>query len=464
MFENLKNNLEHEKGIIADMRSIQIGMMSDPSNRNFYISSLRALAEQLILLNNTVPELLKEGSPLSKFTTKEKPIIEKSKSIIEEKPVAIVKKLKPFIRKEPVLPIKKLDSTVKEKPVIVVQKLGATVNMSYVSPSSNEKKFITINKKDRQEFLKKLKLSESALARVKEIKERGSGLVLHEPSFYVKISNRFFRKWSDKMTPHFGDLSRDLKKANINFLLSSYISVMIMSSLIAFFGGLLIFVYLLFLDVGYWIYFSLPFGFFGLTLLSFYLYPASEASSIDKNISYELPFATIHMAAIASSNIEPSRIFKIISLSGEYPNIANEIRKVLVQINIYGYDLVTSLKNVATRTSNKKLGELFSGLATNISSGGSLDNYLQKKSENFLIDYRLERQKYSDLAGTFMDVYISILIAAPLILMMMFIVMNSVGLGMGGLSIMVLLMISVLVIVIVNILFLVILNIKQPKV
>ena len=61
-------------------------------------------------------------------------------------------------------------------------------------------------------------------------------------------------------------------------------------------------------------------------------------------------------------------------------------------------------------------------------------------------------------------VYISILIAAPLILMMMLIVMNVAGLGMGGLSITSLLMISVAGIGFANIVFLVVLNAKQPKV
>jgi hypothetical protein len=80
------------------------------------------------------------------------------------------------------------------------------------------------------------------------------------------------------------------------------------------------------------------------------------------------------------------------------------------------------------------------------------------------MDYKLERNKYADLAGTFMDVYISILIAAPLVLMMMFIVMNVAGLGMGGLSITTLLVLSIIGIVVVNIIFIVVLNMKQPKV
>ena len=172
----------------------------------------------------------------------------------------------------------------------------------------------------------------------------------------------------------------------------------------------------------------LPFGLVGLVMAAFYLYPASEANSVNKGITQELPFATIHMAAIAGSNIEPSKILKIIMKSQEYPNIGREMKKVIAQVDIYGYDLVTSLKNVASSTSNKKLSELFSGIAINISTGGALKNYLEKKADNFLVDYRLERQKYKNLAGTFMDVYISILIAAPLILMMMFIVMNVSGL------------------------------------
>jgi len=143
--------------------------------------------------------------------------------------------------------------------------------------------------------------------------------------------------------------------------------------------------------------------------------------------------------------------------------LEKEIRKVLTQIDIYGYDLVTSLKNVAARTSNKKLSELFSGMATDISSGGSLKNYLGKKSEDFLIDYKLERKKYNDLAGTFMDVYISILIAAPLILMMMFIVMNVSGLNLGGFGINTLMMFSIAGIIVVNIIFIIVLNLKQPK-
>jgi len=56
------------------------------------------------------------------------------------------------------------------------------------------------------------------------------------------------------------------------------------------------------------------------------------------------------------------------------------------------------------------------------------------------------------------------LIAAPLVLMMMFIVMNVAGLAMGGLGITSLMFLAIGAIIITNIIFIVVLNMKQPKV
>lgn len=439
MFEDLKKNIEQEKKIISDVQSILSGMKSNPSLRTFYLSSLSSLMHQLGLLNKAVPELLKEESPLKKFA--------------EEPRETKIKKDVPAEIKQKEEPIKK--ETNKN-----------IVKISYVSPSAKEKRLVTLNKEDKKIFLEKLKISEDSLKKIKrkEKPERGNRIEIGRPNFYIKLSNKFFRKTSEKIAPQFNGISQDLKKGNLNILLSSYLSLALMSTAVSFIAGIIIFLFLLVLDLGNFIHIWIPFGLAGLALTLFYLYPASAASSVQKKITQELPFATIHMAAISGSDIEPTKIFKIISASKEYPNIAKEIHKITTQIELYGYDLVTSLKNVASRTSNKKLSELFSGLATNISTGGELKTYLESKAENFLLDYRLERQKYSEMAGTFMDVYISILIAGPLVLMMMLIIMNVVGLNLGGLGMEAVLLLSVGLIVLVNIIFIAVLNMKQPNV
>ena len=213
MFDSLKKNIEQEKKIVADMRSVQAAMLTDVGNRGFYLSSLRPLKEQLFLLNRAVPDLLKEWSPFKKAED-------------ERKDVKDVKK--------------------------------ATVSMTYVSPATKEKRYVTINKKDKAAFLEKLKLSEGALSGIRKLKSEKSGEVIHKPSVFAKASNTFFRKYSDKVSPYFGKLGKDLKKGNIRFLMSTYLSMGIMASVIAFFAGLLIYGSLLIVDLGYWSFFFLP--------------------------------------------------------------------------------------------------------------------------------------------------------------------------------------------------------------
>lgn len=316
-----------------------------------------------------------------------------------------------------------------------------------------------VEKSKKGAFIKGVKAFGRDISR----RDREAGHSTVRPSAIKNISNRLFREKAEKLLPLMGKLSRDIKKANMMILPSTYIAIMLFFTFISVFVGIAVYGVLLLLNLSFWVHFWVIFAIPLLTLFLFYFYPHSEAGVVQKAISYELPFATIHMTAIAGSNIEPTKIFQIISDSKEYPNVGREMQKVLGLINIYGYDLVTSLKNVAARTSNNRFAELLGGLATNISGGGQLKTYLEKKSENFLLDYKLERRKYIDLASTFMDIYISILIAAPMVLMLMFIVMNVAGLGFEGFSIEFLLMISILVIIIVNILFLIAINLKQPK-
>ena len=57
--------------------------------------------------------------------------------------------------------------------------------------------------------------------------------------------------------------------------------------------------------------------------------------------------------------------------------------------------------------------------------------FFEKRAETFLFDYKLEREKYTRIAETFMDIYISVVIAAPLILMLLLMMIRISGLGIS---------------------------------
>ena len=302
-----------------------------------------------------------------------------------------------------------------------------------------------------------------------------------KPSLYAKISNRLFLKLTTRLFDkgYFQNLNNNLRKANFSFLSQTYVSMAFFSALIGLVASIVLLIILLFFNPGlnypfltlaeesillrlaknFWIIFAVPI----LTFVSFYFYPITERKSIAGKINQELPFVAIHMSAIAGSGIEPTSIFKIIVLSEEYPATKQEIKKLLNQINLYGYDLVSALRESARITSSAKLAELFKGLATTITSGGSLENFLEKRAESLIFDYKMDREKYTKMAETFMDLYISVVIATPMIMTILLVMMNMIPALSLGLSTPVLSFLMILGIALINVFFLVFLHLRQPE-
>ncbi|MFH1326966.1 MAG: type II secretion system F family protein [archaeon] len=323
-------------------------------------------------------------------------------------------------------------------------------------------------------------LEKVTLKRIKKKEKKPPKRKAKKASKYVKTANDVFGGFSQSLAKQkvFITLKRDLIKANMKFVTTSYISVMLLTTLISFIAGLFIFLFFLFFNLGiempiitsiteslgarfvktFWILFAMPLA----TFITMYIYPSVEKSYIKNKIDQELPFATINMAAISGSMVEPSKMFSIIALTGEYPFLQKEFTKLINEINVYGYDLVTALRNVAFNSPSMKLTELLNGIATTINSGGDLTDFFEKRGQTLLFDYKIEREKYTKTAETFMDIYISLVIAAPMILMLLLMMMRVSGLGIS-LSTSMITLVMILGVSMVNILFLTFLQLKQTS-
>ncbi|MGD9275991.1 MAG: type II secretion system F family protein [Candidatus Pacearchaeota archaeon] len=323
-------------------------------------------------------------------------------------------------------------------------------------------------------------LEKETLKRVKKKKAVKAKKKIKKPNKYVLFANRFFFKFSSSVSKSeiFRGLERDLIKANLQFIPASYISTLFFTTLLSFFVSLFILLFFIFFNFGaewpiitraavdpisrllkiFWIPFAIPL----VTFAFGYFYPSMEKKALENQINQELPFAAIHMFAISGSLIDPSKIFSVLISTKEYVAIEKEFIKLINEIAIYGYDLVNALKSTALNTPSKKLAELLNGFATTITSGGDLREFFDKRSETLLFDYRLEREKYTKSAETFMDIYISVVIAAPMILMLLVILIKISGLGIA-LSTSVITLIMILGVSMINVLFLTFLYLKQPS-
>lgn len=421
--ESLKENIMYEKEMLAELLIFrsqleQARFLRNKQDEAFLTRTINALLNLLKITNDSIPRILEAG--YEKVEKDEEPQKEKKK---EEK----------------------------------------LIRISYSLPTG--RRYVTITKKNEAQFLKDLSLTFGSIKKLKRNKKEIEPALrlFKKPSFYAKLSNKLFSRLSNKLVNkgYFKKLNLDMRRANMPFLLNTYLSIGFMTALIGLVLGIIMIILLILIFPSYSIY-SLVLPLIPAAILAgFYFYPVLEKGNIESRINQELPFVVIHMSAIAGSGIEPSQIFKIIALSEEYKNTRQELKKVINQINVYGYDLITALKNAARSTASKKLAELFNGLSTTISGGGSLIDFLDKRAETLLFDYRLERERFTRTAETFMDIYISVVIAAPMIMMLMLVLLSITGIGIG-LSIQALTLIILLVVALINILFLVFLHLKQP--
>lgn len=353
-----------------------------------------------------------------------------------------------------------------------------------LKPLGVEKKEVSVvvSERNRTEFLKELNIDSQLLKKIKKKQNEKPKKIekFNTANWYGKISNKFFFNFSQKLVNEgsFKSLILDIRKSNLNILSTTYLSMMFMSILIAVFLGFFIMIFMLFFTIDFlnlsieaysgsylmrlmkilWVPLAVP----GAAFLIFYSYPAAEKKSTAGKINQEIPFVVIHMASISGSGIEPIELFRIIATSREYEFAGNEFRKILNQTNLYGYDLSTALRNVSMSTPSSKFSELLNGMAVTINSGGDMRKFFEKRAESLLLEYRLEREKANKSAETFMDLYISIVIATPMIMVMLLVIISISKISTGFNPTQMTTAIIGLV-AIVNIMFIAFLHMKQPN-
>jgi hypothetical protein len=472
-FNELKDLIQKEKKIIKEISSsLNYYQNSNIEERNMLSGHITLLKNELLKTNDKIPEELKKINLIKVLPqtnvvktpeeTKTKPVEEVKQKQIEE------------ARKAEVKPEEKKRQEIKKTEV-------KTETQNKIITSLPKKSFIERIGLDviySKNDLKPNTLEKETIKRIKKKREENLAKSKEKPNEYLISANKYFADFSRSLANKkiFPTLGEDLMKANLKYTETSYISTTIFTTLIVFVISIFIALFFLFFRITpmlpivsfstapfmtrvmrvFWMPFIIPIG----TFLIMIIYPSLERSSAEAKINQELPFAVINMSAISGSMIDPSKIFKIIITTNEYPNLEKEFKKLINEINIYGYDFVSALKDAAIKSPSKKLGELFNGLATTINSGGNLPEFFDKRAQTLLFEYGLQKEKNTKAAETFMDIYISIVIAAPMILMILLMMMKMSGLGVA-LSTGTITMIIVTAVAMINVVFLTFLHLKK---
>ena len=247
----------------------------------------------------------------------------------------------------------------------------------------------------------------------------------------------FFMKFSKivhpKLLTKFERLNNSLAKASIKTGYQVYLGLMIFTSLVTgvvsfvvsvpflnLFGSVSPIIYVWACLVGVLSGLSS----FGICLL----YPKYVSYSRGNKIDANLPIIANFMSVLASAGMPPESVIRSLARVGNEFHVEKEANSIIGDIEFLGFDLQNALKRASERSPSKQFGRMLDGIGTTSVMGGDLANYLRDESEKYRRAKNITLRHFLDNLGIIAETYITFMVAAPLML----IVMLSVMVFMGG--------------------------------
>jgi flagellar protein FlaJ len=240
-----------------------------------------------------------------------------------------------------------------------------------------------------------------------------------------------------RIVSKFGGLEKSLRKASVRTAFIIYVGLMMFTSLVA---CVVVFAvsYPLLLYANLQILHPLLapalLGLLaaGLSMSICYIYPSfvaySRAGKIEANLSTIANF----MAVLASSGMPVESVFWSIGRVGEEFGVDKEVDAIIRDIQLMGIDLHTALKKAADNSPSRGFAALLDGMVTTSHMGGDLALYLREEADKYKRARLLNVKHFIDNLGIVAETYITFMVAAPLMLIIMLSVMSFIG---GGITI-----------------------------
>jgi flagellar protein FlaJ len=244
------------------------------------------------------------------------------------------------------------------------------------------------------------------------------------------------KKFGRKLTDSHPEIESILAKADKNIMGEVYYTAMVVTTAISFLGALVLILLLnamIFIPMEFSIpmratlIFIVPVVTPITVYILFQILPRNKVSERRKNIDRNLSYATNYMAAMASADVTPTSIFRGLAQQEIYGEIQTESKKIARDIDFFGKDIVKVLQKAIARSPSDKLQDFLQGIITTANSGGSLKVYFMSKSEQFMRENRIQQEKDLQTLGVMAESFVTVVVAAPLFLIIMMSTMAMMG-------------------------------------
>lgn len=261
----------------------------------------------------------------------------------------------------------------------------------------------------------------------------------------LTIGYFFFGDFPARVFPWSESISLSLKKAEIRVSHIAYISSM-------FFWTMII-VLLTYLAVSLLFMTNLPilmtvtpvYSFFipllaalsagVVSVMFFFSYPNYVASNKGREIERNLVYTSNYMAIMANAGATVEQIFESLATYGEIYGVKHVARNIIRDVEILGKDVLSTLDDISKTSPSREFTDLIQGFIATMRTGGVLGSYLSVMAEGFIETRRRMLANLIDQLNLAGEIYVSVLVALPIIMITMFSIMGFIG-GevVGGLS------------------------------
>ena len=157
--------------------------------------------------------------------------------------------------------------------------------------------------------------------------------------------------------------------------------------------------------------------------------PGAKAKSRGRNIDLRISQAMSFVSAMASADVNIDAIFKELATQKIYGEVAEEAAWITRDTELLGVDILTAIKNGATRTPSKRFQDFLQGVVTTATSGGQLKPYFLTKAEQYERENKLEMLQRVETMGLLAETFVTVVVAFPLFLVIIIAIFAIIGGG-----------------------------------
>jgi flagellar protein FlaJ len=166
---------------------------------------------------------------------------------------------------------------------------------------------------------------------------------------------------------------------------------------------------------------------FGAVYWGRWTYLNQRANARATEIEATLPRTVAFVYALSRSGMAFPAVLETLTRNrGVYGEAARELGVAVRDMNAFGTDVLTALREMSTRTPSESLEEFSENLASVLGSGRSLSSFLHEQYDRYRQEAEARQEQYLELLSTFAEIYVTVLVAGPLFFITVLVVIGLV--------------------------------------